>query len=119
MLLFTLIQHVELQENSWSVIDSTRSFRTSLLGRFLYMNMNNHIEHHLYPQVPFHALPALHLAVKDQLPEPDPGFFRTNREVFGVALRRSLGKNTRARTIRQAPHMISGGDYELIAQKTM
>ena len=56
MLLFTLVQHVELQENSWSVIDSTRSFRTSRLGRFLYLNMNNHIEHHLYPQVPFHAL---------------------------------------------------------------
>lgn len=119
MLLFTLIQHVELQENSWSVIDSTRSFRTSLLGRFLYMNMNNHIEHHLYPQVPFHALPDLHLAIKDQLPEPDPGFFRTNWEVFGVTLRRSLGKHTKARTIRQAPHMISEGGYELIAQKTM
>lgn len=36
-----------------------------------------------------------------------------------VALRRSLGKNTAARTIRQAPHMISEGAYELIAQKTM
>ena len=119
MLLFTLIQHVELRENSWSVIDSTRSFRTSRLGRFLYMNMNNHIEHHLYPQVPFHALPDLHLAVRDQLPEPDPGFFRTNWEVFNVVLRRSMGKNTRAYTIRQSPHMISEGGYELIAQKTM
>lgn len=119
MLLFTLIQHVELQENSWSVIDSTRSFRTSLLGRFLYMNMNNHIEHHLYPQVPFHALPALHQAVRDQLPAPDPGFFRTNWEVAGVALRRSLGKNTKAHSIRQAPHMITDGDYDVIAQKTM
>ena len=119
MLLFTLIQHVELRENSWSVIDSTRSFRTSRLGRFLYMNMNNHIEHHLYPQVPFHALPDLHLAVRDQLPEPDPGFFRTNWEVLNVVLRRSRGKNTRAYTIRQSPHMISEGGYELIAQKTM
>ena len=119
MLLFTLIQHVELQEDSWSVIDSTRSFRTSHLGRFLYMNMNNHIEHHLYPQVPFHALPELHQAIRDQLPEPDPGFFRTNWEVFSVALRRSLGKNTAARTIRQAPSMISEGAYELIARKTM
>ena len=119
MLLFTLIQHVELRENSWSVIDSTRSFRTSRLGQFLYMNMNNHIEHHLYPQVPFHALPDLHQAVRDQLPEPDPGFFRTNWEVFNVVLCRSMGKNTKARTIRQSPHMISERGYELIAQKTM
>ena len=119
MLLFTLIQHVEMQEDSWSVIDSTRSFRTSPLGRFLYMNMNHHIEHHLYPQVPFYALPELHEAVRDQLPEPDPGFFRTNWEVFSVALRRSLGKNTATRAIRQAPSMISEGAYELIARKTM
>ena len=119
MLLFTLMQHVEMQEDSWSVIDSTRSFRTSPLGRFLYMNMNHHIEHHLYPQVPFHALPQLHEALRDQLPEPDPGFLRTNWEVFTVALRRSLGKNTAARTIRQAPHMIFEGAYELITRKTM
>ncbi|MEO0371241.1 MAG: fatty acid desaturase [Pseudomonadota bacterium] len=65
MLLFTLIQHVELQENSPSVLESTRSFKTAWLARFMCMNMNNHMEHHLYPQVPFYALPDLAEAVKD------------------------------------------------------
>ena len=120
MLLFTLIQHVELMENSPSILESTRSFRASGLGRFLYMNMNNHVEHHLYPQVPFHALPKLAEAVKDQVPEPDPGFFRTNWEVFLVTLRRSMGLGTRAPSIRQAAHMISdGGPVKRIAQRTM
>jgi len=120
MLLFTLIQHVELQENSPSILESTRSFRGSWLANFLYMNMNNHVEHHLYPQVPFHALPALSNAVKDQVPEPDPGFFRTNFEVLLVVLRRSLGQPTKAPTIRQAPHMITeGGPVERVAQRTM
>ncbi len=120
MLLFTLIQHVELQENSPSILDSTRSFRTGWLGRFLYMNMNNHVEHHLYPQVPFHALPQLAEAVKDQLPEPDPGFFQTNLEVLIVVLRRSLGLPTKAPSIRQAPHMITdGGPVVRVAQRTM
>ena len=120
MLLFTLIQHVELQENSPSILESTRSFRTSWLGRFLYMNMNNHVEHHLYPQVPFYALPKLADAVKDQLPEPDPGFFRTNFEVLMVVFRRSLGRPTKAPTIRQAPHMITeGGPVIRVAQRTM
>ncbi|MEX3012053.1 fatty acid desaturase [Hoeflea sp. TYP-13] len=120
MLLFTLIQHVELQENSPSILESTRSFKTSWLGRFLYMNMNNHVEHHLYPQVPFYALPALQRAVAEQVPEPDPGFFRTNWEVLTVAARRSLGLSTRAPTIRQAPHMISdGGSFERVARRTM
>lgn len=119
MLLFTVIQHVELQENSPSILESTRSFHTSWLGRFLYMNMNNHVEHHLYPQVPFYSLPDLNVAVQEQLPEPDPGFWRTNLEVLSVVWRRSLGRNTKAATIRQAPHMISEGGFERIAERTM
>ena len=35
MLLFTLTQHVELMENSPSIVESTRSFRGSALGDFL------------------------------------------------------------------------------------
>ena len=120
MLLFTLIQHVELQENSPSILESTRSFRTSWLGRFLYMNMNNHVEHHLYPQVPFYALPKLAEEVKEQVPSPDPGFFRINWEVFVVVLRRSLGLSTKAPSIRQAPHMITeGGPINRFAERTM
>ena len=120
MLLFTLIQHVELQENSPSILESTRSFRGSWLTSFLYMNMNNHVEHHLYPQVPFHALPDLARAVEAQVPAPDPGFFRTNWEVFAVTLRRSLGLSTKALSIRQAPHMITaGGPVQHFAKRTM
>ena len=120
MLLFTLIQHVELQENSPSILESTRSFRTTWLGRFLYMNMNNHVEHHLYPQVPFHALPVLAEAIEDQLPQPDPGFLRTNYEVIYVPARRSLGLSTKAQSIRQAPHMITdGGPVRRIAERSM
>ena len=102
-----------------SILESTRSFGTSRIGRFLYLNMNHHIEHHLYPQVPFYALPALHEALKEQLPKPDPGFWRTNLEVLSVVLRRSLGRNTKARSIRQAPHMIGEGRFERIAERTI
>ncbi len=119
MLLFTLIQHVELQENAPSILDSTRSFRTTWLGRFLYMNMNNHVEHHLYPQVPFHALPRLAQAIADQVPAPDAGFFTCNWEVLLVVARRSFGRYSKAPSLRQAPHMISQGAFERIAQRTM
>lgn len=120
MLAFTLIQHVELLENSPSILDSTRSFRGHWLSNFLYMNMNNHVEHHLYPQVPFHALPRLAGAIADQVPAPDPGFLRTNWEVFAVVLRRSLHRPTKAPSIRQAPHMVSdGGPVERVARRTM
>ena len=120
MLLFTLIQHVELQENSPSILESTRSFSTNWLAQFLYMNMNNHVEHHLYPQVPFYALDDLAVAVRDQVPEPDRGFWRVNWEVMVVVFRRSLGWSTKAPTIRQAPHMVTdGGPIESVSKRTM
>ena len=106
MLLFTLLQHVELKENSPSILESTRSFTTSPIGRWLYMDMNNHIEHHLYPQVPFYALHKLRSAVANQVPAPDRGFWRSNWEVLSVVVRRSLGRGTKAETLRQAPRMI-------------
>ena len=120
MLMFNIIQHAEMQENSPSVMESTRTFRTNRVGCFLYLNMNNHVEHHLYPQVPFYSLPRLHEAVADQTPEPDPGFWRTNLDLLWVVIRRSLGRNTKAAWIRQAPHMVSdGGAYSKIAKATM
>ena len=116
---FGLIQHVEMAENAESIIDSTRSFRTNRFVSFFYLNMENHIEHHLYPQVPFYSLPGLHNAIKDQLPEPDPGFWRTNLEALSVAIRRTLRRNTKAWSIRQAPHMITEGGFEKVATRSM
>ena len=120
MLMFNIIQHAEMQEDSPSIIESTRTFRTDWVGRFLYLNMNNHVEHHLYPQVPFYSLPRLHEAVADQTPRPDPGFWRANLDLLSVVVRRSLGRNTRAAWIRQAPHMATaGGACPKISRATM
>jgi hypothetical protein len=119
MLLFTTLQHVELQENSPSIIESTRSFRAGWLSRWLYLNMNNHVEHHLYPQAPFFALPALRRALASQLPPPDPAFWPATLDVLWVTLRRSLGRDTRAWSIRQAPHMIASGQFHRVARRTM
>lgn len=90
MQLFTVIQHAEMEENSPDLRRSTRSFTTNWFGRFLYANMSYHIEHHVYPTVPFHALDKLNAAIRDQLPVPDQGLFRTNFEVLVAVLRRSL-----------------------------
>ncbi len=119
MLMFTLIQHVEMAEDSPSIVDSTRSFETNWLGRFLYCNMNCHIEHHVYLAVPFYKLPQLGAALADQLPQPDPGFWRTNWQVLVVVLKRSLGGYTKAASIRQAPHMITTGKVKKISSATM
>jgi len=57
------------------------------LSRFVYWNMNYHVEHHMFPMVPFHALPALHAEIKDDLPAPLPGIGAAFREFVPVMLR--------------------------------
>lgn len=42
------------------LLSRARSFDSFFLLRFFYWNMNYHAEHHSFPGVPFHQLPALH-----------------------------------------------------------
>ncbi|MEO1192766.1 MAG: fatty acid desaturase [Pseudomonadota bacterium] len=102
MQIFTITQHVELAENSQDLRLSTRSIERGPIGGFLYMNMHHHIEHHLYPLVPFHQLPALSQALTPQLPAPDPGVWRCNWAILGTVVRRALGRNAQTASIRQA-----------------
>src|SRR6266567_543559 len=79
LLVFALTQHAGLAEN---VLDHRLNSRTVYLNpafRFLYWNMNYHVEHHMFPMVPYHALPALHEEVKADLPPAYHGF----REAYG------------------------------------
>ena len=108
MIQVTLIQHAEAERNMHDLRETTRSSVSSPLGEFLYMNMNYHIEHHAFSGVPFHALPALNRELQDRLPPPDPGIVQTGLELVWVCLKRSLGRNTRAPSIRQAESMIEG-----------
>ena len=49
--------------------------------RFLYLNMNYHLEHHLFPTVPYHALPVLHREVAAHLPRPNTSVLDAYREI--------------------------------------
>ena len=49
---------------------NTRTIMMSPLNRLLYWNMNFHVEHHMNPTVPFHALPDLHIAMSADCPAP-------------------------------------------------
>ena len=62
--------------------------------RFIYWNMNYHVEHHMFPMVPYHALPALHAEVADDLPVPyaacSPPIGRSSRRSAPAARARLL-----------------------------
>jgi fatty acid desaturase len=59
------------------------------ISRFMYWNMNYHVEHHMFPMVPFHALPALHEAMKAECPPPYPSLWAAYREIIPAVLRQA------------------------------
>lgn len=91
--LYVIVMHSEMRPDCQDIRESTRSFTTNWFSRFIYSNMSYHIEHHLYPMVPFHALPKLSAALADQIPQPDKGLFRTNAQILSAVLKRSFRKN--------------------------
>ena len=50
-----------------NMLENSRTTFTNRAVRFLAWNMPYHAEHHAYPAVPFHQLPAFHAHAKDHL----------------------------------------------------
>ena len=84
-----LLQHTGLADNVLDHRLNTRTVYMNFFSRFIYWNMNYHVEHHMFPMVPYHNLPRLHRLIKHDLPEPNHGFVDGLKEVF-YALRRQL-----------------------------
>jgi fatty acid desaturase len=63
-------------------LTNTRTTLALLPIRVLMWNMPFHAEHHLFPSVPFHRLPALHKQIRDRIAHVAPGYLATNREII-------------------------------------
>jgi fatty acid desaturase len=85
--LYINTQHMCMAEDLYDHRLTTRSIKCGWLERRLYWNMNYHIEHHLFPAVPFHALPRLSESVRDQLPLPLNGVIAANTEILKAVSR--------------------------------
>jgi fatty acid desaturase len=81
------LQHAGLAENVLDHRLNSRTVYMNPVSRYIYWNMNYHIEHHMFPMVPYHALPRLHALIKDDLPPPNTSILDGYREVF-ASLRR-------------------------------
>ncbi len=82
-----LLQHGGLPED---VIDHRLNSRTvymNPISRWLYWNMNYHVEHHMFPMVPYYALPALHEEIKDDLPAANASIWEGYKEMMGAVKR--------------------------------
>jgi MocE subfamily Rieske [2Fe-2S] domain protein len=80
-------QHAGLAEN---VLDHRLNCRTvymNAINRYLYWNMNYHVEHHMFPLVPYHNLPKLHALVRSDCPPPYASIVEAYREIIPTILR--------------------------------
>jgi fatty acid desaturase len=77
-------QHKGMEDN---VSDFRLNSRTILLNpilRFLYWNMNYHVEHHMYAAVPFHNLGKLHKLIEYDLPDSPKGLIQTWIQIMAL-----------------------------------
>jgi fatty acid desaturase len=84
---FGITQHAGLAEN---ILDHRLNSRTVYMNpvfRFIYLNMNYHVEHHMFPMVPYHALPRLHEVMKPDTPKPYASTIEAYREIIPTLLR--------------------------------
>ena len=82
-----LLQHLGLAENVTDHRLNTRTVLMNPISRFVYLNMNYHLEHHMFTMVPYYNLPALHELIKHDTPAPEPSILAAYRRLLPVLWR--------------------------------
>jgi fatty acid desaturase len=85
-----------------NMLENSRTTRSLAAIRRLAWNMPFHAEHHAYPALPFHALPAAHRLLTAQITVQAPGYVAVHREIVaglepfaGAADRPKLSRSAR------------------------
>ena len=87
------LQHAGLRENVADHRLNTRTVMMNPISRFLYLNMNYHIEHHMFPMVPYYHLPALHQNIAHDLPPACPSIAAAYAEILPIIWRQYRGEH--------------------------
>jgi fatty acid desaturase len=77
-------QHVGLKDNVSDFRLCCRTFTLNPVVRFLYWQMNYHIEHHMYAAVPCYNLGKLHKMIRHELPPTPNGLVGVWREINAI-----------------------------------
>jgi len=88
-----LMQHGGLADNVLDHRMNSRTVHINPISRFIYWNMNYHVEHHMFPMVPYYALPKLHAMIRHDLPAPTTSMWACYREMIPAWLRQLRGEN--------------------------
>lgn len=87
MIIHNTTQHAGLAENVLDHRLNCRTVHMPLPNRFIYWNMNYHVEHHMFPLVPYHSLPRLHELIKEDCPPSYPSILHAWKEIIPTVLR--------------------------------
>ena len=67
-----------------NILALTRSVTSNAFVRWWLWNMNYHAEHHAWPGIPWHQLPAAHRCVVDNLESLVPSYFALHRNIIAA-----------------------------------
>jgi Na+-transporting NADH:ubiquinone oxidoreductase subunit F len=104
---YGLTQHAGLAENVLDHRLNTRTVYMNFINNYLYWNMGYHVEHHMFPLVPYHALPKLHELIKADCPPVYNGLVEAYREIIPTLFRQV--KDPTYYVKRQLPLPVSRG----------
>ena len=84
-----IVRYILLAEHTGCTNDdnpltNTRTTRT--LFPFMVWNIPFHAEHHLYPSIPFHALPKAHQELKKHFEVVENGYVKVHRDIVNTLL---------------------------------
>jgi fatty acid desaturase len=85
--IYALTQHAGMGENVLDHRLNTRTVKMCAVNRFLYWNMNYHVEHHMFPMVPYYRLPELHEEIKRDCAPAYPSLWAAYKEIIPAVLR--------------------------------
>ncbi|MEM7028966.1 MAG: fatty acid desaturase [Chloroflexota bacterium] len=103
-------QHFGLSPNTPDFRLCCRTYTSGWLPSFLYWNMQYHIEHHMFPAVPFFNLPKLRAAIEYDLPPATHGLRATWTEMLEI--RRKQMTDPEYVFIPELPNQIEGTQGE-------
>jgi fatty acid desaturase len=81
--LYLVTEHTGCTEDD-DGLSNTRTTLSAWPVRFLMWNLPYHAEHHLYPSIPFHQLPAAHRRLRPHLRVVARGYGRTLRALWAA-----------------------------------
>jgi Na(+)-translocating NADH:ubiquinone oxidoreductase F subunit len=120
MPIYGLTQHTALVENQLDHRLNCRTVHMNVLNRFLYWNMGFHIEHHMYPMVPYYNLPKLHKLIQKDCPPAYTSLWSAWKEIIPAVLKqrsepeyyvkRTLPSTAKSSALRKAVACFANGE---------